>query len=96
MLKWDACFIFDGCKNEAKEPEYTRREGKLRNESLYIAMAAKVCRDLFVPYIVAKEEADPQAVHCCPSMGESNVPTMIVTGYSDLFAYGAIHFRHFV
>mmetsp|Transcript_815 Transcript_815/g.1513 ORF Transcript_815/g.1513 Transcript_815/m.1513 type:complete len:80 (+) Transcript_815:225-464(+) len=44
-LEWNACFIFDGCRSEAKAPEYARREGKLGNESTCIALAAKVRKE---------------------------------------------------
>jgi len=51
-LEWNVCFIFDGCRSEAKAPEYARREGNLGNESTYIALAAKVCKDLLVPSVI--------------------------------------------
>jgi hypothetical protein len=50
-------------------------------------MSAKVCKDLFIPYIVAPEEADAQAALYIPHFG--GAPTITITGDSDLLAYGA-------
>jgi hypothetical protein len=35
-------------------------EGQIRNQPVYIALAAKVCRDRNINSIIAAEEADPQ------------------------------------
>lgn len=87
LLKWRMCIVFDGCKSILKRYEYERRSNNdLHITSRLIALAAKVCHDLFVPYIVAHEEADPQCLKNLPGIG---VPTLIVTGDSDLLAYGA-------
>lgn len=86
-LKWNICVVLDGRRAEQKAPEYARRAGKLHNTSAYIAMAAKVCKDLFIPYIVAPEEADAQAALFIPHFG--GPPTTTITGDSDLLAYGA-------
>jgi 5'-3' exonuclease len=48
---------------------------------------SKVCKYLMVPFLVSSEEADAQTVYCCPKF--DSPPTLIVTGDSDLFAYGA-------
>ena len=85
-LKWNGGVVFDGGKSPAKRYEDERREGDMHNHPTYIALAAKICEDLFIPYVVATEEADSQAVKYIPNIGK---PTLIVTGDSDLLACGA-------
>ena len=53
----------------------------VRNDSLYIIamMAAKVCQGLFIPFIVAPEEADSQ---CRFALLEGQPPEMLVTGHA--------------
>jgi hypothetical protein len=36
-------------------------EGKIRNQPVYIALAAKLCRESYIDYFTATEEAYP---HC--------------------------------
>ena len=51
-----------------------------RNDSLYNAMAAKVCQGHFIPFILAPEEDDSQ----CRFALQGQPPEMIVTGDTDL------------
>ena len=71
-LKWDVFIVFYGAESDVKGPEHARRESrrnqaendhdKIRNDPLYIALAAKICASLHIQYIVAAEEADTQCV----------------------------------
>jgi hypothetical protein len=75
--------------NDPPEKRYERqrrenRQNSLRNTSTFIALCAKICHCLQIPYVVAPQEADFQAVKARP---EKN-PT-VVTGDSDIIAYGS-------
>jgi 5'-3' exonuclease len=99
-LQWDMVVVFDGGDSPIKQHERRRRDehhasasshaGKIRNEPLYIALACKICRDCFVDYMVAPEEADPQCRYARFARvdGDPTEPTLVVTGDSDLIAYG--------
>lgn len=87
MLEWDLCVVFDGCRSDLKKYEYERRAGnQVHITAAFTALAAKVCSDLYVPYIVAATEADPQCLEVLPEIGKAS---LIVTGDADLLAYGA-------
>jgi hypothetical protein len=92
--------VFDGGDSVLKRHERQRRDisretattnsGKIRNHPLYIALAAKICRDSFVDYIVAPEEADPQCRYArFARTGDDGTepPTLVITGDSDLIGY---------
>jgi 5'-3' exonuclease len=99
-LRWDMVVVFDGGESSMKRHERARREllmenadsndGKIRNTPVYIALAAKICRESYIDYIIAAEEADPQckfSLFVCDDV-EFLTPTLVVTGDSDLIAYG--------
>lgn len=89
VQKWDLFIAFDGRDPEGKGYEHHRRDTRpdtLRNESIYIALCAKICKSLVIPYAVVPDEADFQAVMTRRS--EPNVT--VVTGDSDIIAYGSI------
>lgn len=68
-----------------KRKQAKRDEQKIRYDLQYIAMAAKICKGMDIPYIVAASEADSQ---CRYVEIYGNSPSLIVTGDSDLVAYG--------
>lgn len=95
-LKWDAAVVFDGVESKLKRYERERRErrkesatdgatARVRNEPLYIAMAARICKGLNIPFVVAAYEADSQ---CKFIKMKGKLPSLVVTGDSDLLAYG--------
>lgn len=94
ICKWNMLVLFDGMDSPLKVHERERRDSSdgLRNEALYIAMVAKVCKRMRIPFIVSKYDADTQ---CCvkhPSSGCQG--SLIVTGDSDLLAYGHPRIMH--
>ena len=91
MCKWDMFVVFDGMDNPLKANERQRRDDAdaLRNEPLYIAMIVKICTNLGIPGMVAKNEADHQCRVLHPTTGRP--ASMIVTGDSDLLALGHTH-----
>jgi len=61
--KWKFTAILDGASPAEKAFEHQRRvdkEGSISINSTYIAMCAKVCRTMFIDFVVAPEEADMQ------------------------------------
>jgi hypothetical protein len=92
-LKWDVLVVFDGKDQAWKDVEHNRRYGndvvdddgvktKIRNNGTYLALCAKICAGLKIPYIVSLLEADTQVVKCCRDENP-----VIVTGDSDILAY---------
>jgi 5'-3' exonuclease len=61
---------------------------RVRNTPIYIALAAKICRDSYINYVVAPEEADPQCSFAMFVRDDDFLPTLVVTADSDLIAYG--------
>jgi 5'-3' exonuclease len=94
-LKWDVVVVFDGGNSPLKENELARRESrradadddekKIRNQPLYIALAAKICKEIDVCYVIAYQEADSQCRFARP---DGELPSLVITGDSDLLAYG--------
>lgn len=94
-LKWPLYAVFDGKEVAEKAPEYQRRLerragaehdcDKVRNDPLYLLMAAKICGKMSIPFIIAPEEADSQCKFA--SIGGKK-PTLVITGDSDLLGYG--------
>ena len=93
ILKWDVLVVFDGKDPAWKDAEHNRRYGddvvdddgvktKIRNNGTYIALCAKICAGLKIPYIVSPLEADTQVVKC-----RRDKNPVIVTGDSDILAY---------
>ena len=62
VRKWDLLVVFDGVDPPEKVHERCRRQNRLRNTSTYIALCAKICHCLQIPYVIAPKEADFQAV----------------------------------
>ncbi|KAL7453440.1 hypothetical protein ACHAWC_006850 [Mediolabrus comicus] len=82
--KWKFTSILDGKSPEEKLHEHARRqnkEGSIRITSTYIAMCAKVCREMLLDYVVAPEEADMQ-------VGRRNNNIIAMGCDSDLIGYG--------
>lgn len=76
-----------------KDAEHERRYGddsvdddgvntKIRNSGTYIALCAKICAGLKIPYVVSVLETDTQVVKC-----RRDENPVIVTGDSDILAY---------
>jgi len=78
----------DGVDPEGKTFEHERREAgdgpHIRNTSDYIAICAKICRMLHVPFKVAPQEANFQAVK---TAAEHNMT--VITSDGNLIAYGS-------
>ena len=95
LFKSGLFVVFDGKDSEDKKYEHARREvqrknsekvqNSLRNDPFYIAKAKKICTAEFIPSIVAPFEADSQLI-CHPDTGKR--PFVVITGDSDLLAYG--------
>jgi len=89
-LKWNVTVLFDGVESNLKQHERARRDHRQSlesdaNDPLYIAMAAKICDGMKVPFLVAAYEADSQ----CFFVSLKGEPlSLIVMGDSDLVAYG--------
>ena len=61
--KWKFTAILDGASPTEKAAEHQRRgdrDDSITINSTYIAMCAKVCRTMFIDFVVAPEEADMQ------------------------------------
>jgi 5'-3' exonuclease len=87
VRRWDLFVVLDGVDPPEKRYERQRRENRensLRNTSTFIALCAKICHYLQIPYVVAPQEAVLEAVKARPDKD----PT-IVTGDSDIIAYGS-------
>jgi hypothetical protein len=94
ILKWDVLVVFDGKDLAWKDAEHNRCYGddvvndygektKIRNNGTYIALCAKICVGLKIPYIISPLEVDTQDVKC--HWDENPV---ILTGDSDILDYG--------
>ena len=82
--KWTFTSILDGKSPEEKLHEHARRqnrEGSIKITSTYIAMCAKVCREMLLDYVVAPEEADMQ-------VGRRHSNIIAMGRDSDLIGYG--------
>jgi 5'-3' exonuclease len=55
----------------------------IRNTGEYIALCAKICRELQIPFLVSPLEADAQVVFT-----RQSEDLVVVTGDADIFAYG--------
>ena len=93
ILQWDLVVVFDGKDPAWKGAEHDRRYGddfvddggvktKIRNNGTYIALCAKTCACLKIPYVVSTLEADTQVVKW-----RRDENPIIVTGDSDILAY---------
>ena len=63
VQKWKVMCVFDGHPPPEKQYEHQRRKDKsdaIIITSEFIAMCAKVCKESFIPFIVAPAEADMQ------------------------------------
>ena len=82
--RWDFTCVFDGRPPPAKRHEHTRRrqhnDGVVMT-STFIAICANICRNRFLPYVVAPLEADMQ-------IGRRSEGTVAVCRDSDEVAYG--------
>lgn len=89
----DLLVVFDGKDPPWKDAEHERRYGheevsgdgpktQIRNTSTYIALCAKVCSSLKIPFVVSRLEADVQVVKCRRSENP-----VIATGDADILAY---------
>jgi 5'-3' exonuclease len=98
-LRWDMVVVFDGGNSPLKRHERARIDSSCSNSTapadsirnqpiVYIDLAAKICRDSFIDYVVAPEEADPQCTFTVFVGGVDFVPSLVVTGDSDLIGYG--------
>jgi 5'-3' exonuclease len=83
--KWNInTVVFDGVPPEEKAHEHRRRRQKADSiviTSTFIAMCVKVCKKLFINYVVAPQEADMQVCR-----RDDN--TILVCRDSDGVAYG--------
>eukprot|EP00984_Skeletonema_dohrnii_P032075 scaffold25492_cov80-Skeletonema_dohrnii-CCMP3373.AAC.2 len=82
--KWKFTAILDGASPAEKAFEHQRRvnkEDSISINSTYIAMCAKVCRTMFIDFVVAPEEADMQ-------VGRRSNSTTAMGCDSDLIAFG--------
>jgi hypothetical protein len=93
ILQWDLVVVFDGKDPAWKGVEHDRHYGddfvddggvktKIRNNGTYIALCAKTCACLKIPYVVSTLEADTQVVKW-----RRDENPIIVTGDSDILAY---------
>jgi hypothetical protein len=73
------------CQLHEAAADAGNEKGAIRNDSLHIKLYFKTCGDIGIPFIIAYEEADTQYL-VVQIHGEA--PTLIVTGDSDLLAYG--------
>ena len=66
LCKWDMFVVFDGMDNPLKANERQRRDDAdtLRNEPLYISMIVKICTNLGIPGMVAKNVAPNNRATC--------------------------------
>ena len=93
LCRWKMYVVFDGMESELKQYERVRRDTRadkdpdnsIRNDPMYILMAYKICEDRCIPCIIAHKEADSQCKHVAWKGLE---PTLVVTGDSDLLAFG--------
>jgi hypothetical protein len=93
ILKWDVLVVFDGKDPAWKDAAHNRCYGndvvnddgektKIRNNGTYIALCAKICAGLKIPYIVSPLEVDTQGVKC-----HRDENPVILTGDSGILAY---------
>lgn len=83
IYKWDFTCIFDGFPPPQKKHEHERRqmkEGSIAITSDFIILCTKVCSRMFIPFVVARLEADMQA-------GRNHYRSIPVCRDSDLLAY---------
>jgi len=84
VYKWKFTAILDGTSPAEKAFEHQRRgdkEDSITINSTYIAMCAKVCRTMFIDFVVAPEEADMQ-------VGRRDKSTIAMGCDGDLIAFG--------
>ena len=83
IYRWDFTCIFDGFPPPQKKHEHARRQMKedsIAITSDFIILCTKVCSRMFIPFVVARSEADMQA-------GRNHYRSVPVCRDSDLLAY---------